>query len=148
MNTRTILEQAKKERISGEALQAHVLWALISQIGRPYMTAGEVAKMVKQTSGVTPSAYQVKSQLEKLNAMNAAFSQTIRQAPLGPVRGYHASDNAIGLLLCYQYHFAKNTVLWDAVQNCVKPALDASIEVINAICKFNREMDMSPVVAK
>lgn len=147
MNTRLLLDTAKAERLSPMGMQAHILWALISQSGRPPMTVGEIAKVVKQTSGITPSAYQVRSVCERLSVSDTVFRQVLRNTGVASVIGYTAGENAVLMLSAFVHEFVLIPVLYDAISTAVWPVRRQAIDVSNSIYNYNQEMDEAAKVS-
>jgi len=141
MNTAKMLQDAVREaQISRASLRAHVLCALVFQMGRPYMRVGEVKALVKKTSGKMPSTYQVNKLLSEFCEAGLAFSASTG-SELRTTRRYHAADNAVFALMCEQWQFADSSEMWNGIENLTRPIRNAAIDTINTLVGYNEGLD-------
>lgn len=141
MNTRRMMDAARQEKMKPDAIQAYCVWALVSQMGRGFMTVGEVANLVKQCSGFKPTTYQVNRVMGVLDEMGAVSKTELRRNAKGIVMGWKAQDTCIGLLYVHQWRFVKNDELWNAVYNLTESINYAVLGIAKNLEAYNREQD-------
>lgn len=141
MNTRLLLEAEKQVKLDTLDLHAHILWALISQSGRAPLQVGHISKMVKNSSGCRPSAYQVRTICDKLTVSDTVYRQVLRVNAVATVIGYTAGENAVLMLAGLVHTFIMNRTLYEAVATAIQPVRQAAIDVSNSIYNYNQELD-------
>lgn len=141
MNTRRMLDAARADKLKPEMVKAYCIWALVSQMGRDFMAVGEVASIVKQTSGSKPSTYQVNRVLAELHEMGAVHNRELRRNAKGIVMGWKANDLCIGLLYVYQWHFVRNEEFWNSVYSLTEKVNLAVMSIAKNLEQYNRDID-------
>lgn len=103
MNTKPAKKFAEKKPYSAQLLRAHVLWALVANIGRGEYSAGQVARIATNQSGHYISEYLVKKELAYLEVVQCAniLKTQGKQAKRMSTR-YTARPQAIALMVVYQ----------------------------------------------
>lgn len=143
MNTKAMLDAARQDKLKPDAIQAYVVWALVSQMGRGFMTVGEVGDLVKQCSGFKPSTYQVNRIMGNLSEMGVVKHTELRRNAKGIIMGWAAEDTCIGLLYVHQWRFVKNDELWRAVYNLTEKVNYAVLGIAKSLHDYNRSIDSS-----
>lgn len=145
MNTRRMLDTAKAARLSPDETEAHIVWALISQTGRGFMTVGEVGSLVQQTSGYKPSTYQVNRVMAKLYEMGCVDRKPLRRNAKGEIMGWMGIDSLVGLLFVHAWRFAENDVLFKAIWTFLQPVQQAVIDTSNRLYHYNQALDLGEI---
>lgn len=140
MNTKRMFDELTGAKLSRPRLFAHVIWSLVSQAGRHSMSVGEVCKMVRGTSGIQPSAYQVKSVMAELENMRAVLFVHGSVKGRGTEVRYEAGEAIIAALICYSYGLIDSDV-HDAAIQATFSLWVVQREALQAIVKYNQELD-------
>ena len=137
-----MFDELTGRKLPRPVLFAHVIWSLVSQAGRHSMSVGEVCKMVRGTSGIQPSAYQVKSVMAELKDMRAVVFVEGAQKGRGLEVRYEAGEAIIAALICYSYGLIDSGV-HDAAIQATFSLWVIQREALQEIVKYNRELDES-----
>lgn len=140
MNTVRMFDEAKRMTLPRHKLIANIIWAVVSQSGRGYLTVGEIAKMVNLTSGCKPSTYQVKEAMRELLDMNCI------EIEAGPTRGkglervYAATHQALAALACYSYAL-DNKQVHAAAMELTHDIWSITFHKFNELKKYNKQLE-------
>lgn len=146
MNTRLMFEGAQNAFLIKHQLMAHIIWALVSQAGTRPMTVGEVANLVKSTSGVKPSTYQVKKQMDLLHDMRGVYFSEAGIKGLGRETRYSATQESISALCCYSFGLVGSDV-HAAALGLIESVTIASSAVIASLCEYNQSLYVNDTAA-
>jgi len=141
MNTKSMFNQAQKVKLSSLELVAHAAWSLVAQSGRPPMTVGQIQKHIALTSGIKPSAYQVRSLMQEWARTDTAYQHNIRQTPVAMVHGYTGGENAVLVLSSLVHVFWDKKELFEAISTLTWPVRSAAIDVSNNLYAYNQDVD-------